>query len=97
MSFEQFNKSVDSLPEFTNMVGIIGGEPTLHPKFEKFAEYLRKSRVSENVVPVIREPVNSMLNFIHKNLSALRNNKIGLWSSLNKTYYKHFEIINDTF
>lgn len=37
-----------------------------------------------------------MNNFIRKNLYQ-KDTKIGLWSSLNKTYYKHFETINDTF
>lgn len=95
MSFDTFKQAVDSLEEFPNMVGIIGGEPTVHPEFDKFAEYLRKSRIGEGVVPVLRKPVPSMLDFIFTNLASKQ--KIGLWSSLNKTYYKHFETINDTF
>ena len=100
MDFETFKKAVDSLDEFQNTVGIIGGEPTLHPEFEKFAEYIREKRVSKEVVPVIREPIPSMKDFIPKNLHGSYHgprNKIGLWSSLYKNYYKHFETINDTF
>ena len=44
MDFDTFKRAVDSLQDFPNMVGMIGGEPTLHPEFEKFAEYLRGSR-----------------------------------------------------
>lgn len=95
MSFEKFKEAVDSLQEFPNLVGIIGGEPTLHPEFEKFAEYIRKCRVGEKIIPVMREPIPSLQNFIPKHLHGC--GKIGLWSSLNKTYYKHFETINDTF
>ena len=37
-----------------------------------------------------------MLLYMQRNLQML-NNKLGLWSSLNEGYYKHFEVINDTF
>lgn len=96
MDFETFKNAVDSLKEFPNNVGIIGGEPTLHPKFEKFVEYLRESRLGGKIIPVIREPIPSMLDFIHKNLYNIKD-KVGLWSSLSKSYYKNFEVINDTF
>ena len=97
MSFEQFKEAVDSLKEYGGMVGIIGGEPTLHPEFEKFVEYLHKSRIGERVVPVARAPIPSMKNFIANNLECDADNKVVLCSSLNKTYYKHFETIMDTF
>ena len=45
MDFDTFKRAVDSLQDFPNMVGIIGGEPTLHPQFEEFALYLRESRM----------------------------------------------------
>ena len=96
MSFDTFKRAVDSLQEFPNMVGVIGGEPTVHPEFEKFADYLRKSRVGGGIIPVMRKPVPAMLDFILTRLGSLHN-KLGLWSSLNKTYYKHFETIHDTF
>jgi len=39
MTFDYFKKAVDSLERFHNMVGVMGGEPLLHPEFEKFCEY----------------------------------------------------------
>lgn len=49
MDFDTFKKSVDSLKDFNKKVplgingiqkvGIMGGEPTCHPKFEEFMEY----------------------------------------------------------
>ena len=47
MDFETFKQAVDSLKDFPGMVGIIGGEPTVHPQFEKFANYLRESRLGK--------------------------------------------------
>lgn len=39
MSFEKFKQAVDSMEGFPNMTGFMGGEPLLHPQFEKFCEY----------------------------------------------------------
>lgn len=36
---EQLHAAVDSLVDFPNMVGFMGGEPLLHPKFAEFCEY----------------------------------------------------------
>ena len=43
MDFETFKNAVDSLEGYKGCVGMIGGEPTLHPDFERFAEYLKSS------------------------------------------------------
>jgi hypothetical protein len=39
MSFDQFKEAVDSMVGYPKMVGIMGGEPLLHPQFEEFCEY----------------------------------------------------------
>lgn len=40
MSFENFKKAVQiSIDSKSPRIGIIGGEPTIHPEFEKFVEY----------------------------------------------------------
>ena len=38
MDFETFKKAVDSLKDYKGMIGIIGGEPTIHPEFERFVD-----------------------------------------------------------
>lgn len=96
MDFETFKQAVDSLKDFQGLVGIIGGEPTVHPQFEKFANYLRESRMGATRFSILREPVSDMLDYIRRNLLGV-DSKLGLWSSLNEGYYKHFETINDTF
>lgn len=98
MDFDYFKKAVDSLDEFQGIVGIIGGEPTLHPEFEKFVDYLREKRVKKRI-PVIRKPIHDMQKFIQEKHfgDSAKHKRVGLWCSLNKGYYKHFEVINDTF
>ena len=95
MDFDTFKNAVDSLADFSGTVGIIGGEPTLHPEFEKFVGYIRDKRVNESVQH-LRRPVEDMLSYIRKNMCP-KEARVGLWSSLNTGYYKHFEVINDTF
>ena len=41
MDFEVFKNAVDSMDGYPKHVGMMGGEPLLHPEFEKFCEYFR--------------------------------------------------------
>lgn len=95
MDYETFCKAVDSLEGFDGIVGMIGGEPTLHPEFEKFVDYIREKRIGKNV-QMARKPIYDMQEYIDHNLFNL-DSKVGLWSSLSNGYYKNFEVINDTF
>lgn len=70
MDFDFFKKAVDSMVGFPEKVGIMGGEPTLHPEFPRFLEYFASK------IPIKQR---------------------GLWSSLHKKYYEHFDIIQSTF
>ena len=47
MDMETFCRAVDSLIDFPGIVGMIGGEPLLHPDFEKMARYLALKRVDK--------------------------------------------------
>ncbi|WP_157153316.1 radical SAM protein [Brachyspira murdochii] len=96
MDFETFKKAVDSLDEYNGCVGMIGGEPTLHPEFEKFADYLKSKRLEQDEIKG-REPIYDMQSYILKNLTKFEENRTGLWSSLNRQYYKHFETIQNSF
>lgn len=48
MDMATFEKAVDSLIDFPGVVGMIGGEPLLHPDFEKMARYLEKKIVDKS-------------------------------------------------
>jgi len=39
MDFDTFKQAVDSLADYPQMTGIMGGEPLLHPEFERFCDY----------------------------------------------------------
>ena len=42
MNYETFKKAVNSLQGFNGVIGVMGGEPTLHPEFERFVTYLQE-------------------------------------------------------
>ncbi len=95
MDFETFKNAVDSLDDWEGTVGIMGGEPTIHPEFERFADYLREKRVGKKL-NLSNFPISDMQKHIYARLSDF-SSKVVLLSSINRHYYKHFEVINDTF
>jgi len=40
MDYDYFQKAVDSLEGYPRIIGVMGGEPLLHPEFERFCNYL---------------------------------------------------------
>ena len=44
MTLDQFKEAVDSLEDFPGRIGVMGGEPLLHPQFEAMADYLHSRR-----------------------------------------------------
>ncbi|MFQ5685370.1 MAG: radical SAM protein [Candidatus Scalindua sp.] len=48
MEMDFFVKAVDSLIDYPKMIGIMGGEPLLHPQFAEMAVYL-KSKVPDKI------------------------------------------------
>lgn len=55
MDFEAFKQAVDSMEHYpvarpgqVKIIGVMGGEPLLHPEFEKFCEYLSEKEPAEH-------------------------------------------------
>lgn len=107
MDYETFTAAVDSLEGYEGVTGIIGGEPTIHPQFEKFVLYLRKKfgeRMEENrliypqrnfIKEVQRREFESHIK--RDDGKKFRMFGPGLWSNMGVTYPKYYELIQDTF
>jgi glycosyltransferase involved in cell wall biosynthesis len=111
MDFDTFKRAVDSLDGRFGTTGIMGGEPTLHPEFERFVDYLYdktpaeyRARPREFVYPQrdfmrARDYANEGYSEVHHFQAGTRNVVCGggLWSSMNRSYKKHYEFIQDSF
>jgi len=111
MDFDTFKRAVDSLDGFDGVTGIIGGEPTLHPEFGRFAEYLQEKfgKPVRDKDPLLY-PQRDFIHTIHQRefesgrlrtredgSHFLKKHGAGLWSNMSTTYRKYYEIIQDTF
>ena len=96
MSFEVFKQVVDSMDGFKGIVGIIGGEPTLHPEFERFVKYFASKIPEYGPRSLFRLPVKHFSEF-SKVLKYQRGRHRALFTSLGPKYYEHFELIQDVF
>lgn len=98
MDFETFKKAVDSMKGFHGVVGIMGGEPTIHPEFERFVKYYRDTLgYDDHTGRAVRPVSNFLQHILGTRFDRENNNHRGLWSNINRKYYDHFELIQDTF
>ncbi len=102
MDFDTFKAAIDSLEDFEGMVGIIGGELTLHPEFEKFIQYAG-TKIKERTLhdqyffAPKKDYMQSVWSYssVMKQLAKARGLVIS--STIPKQYYKHYELITDYF
>lgn len=112
MDFETFQRAVDSLEGYEGCVSMMGGEPTLHPEFEKFALYLKSKYphlYEENQETDLLHPVDDYLKTVqdiqlkYTVKRKTKSNKMDvvpapcLYSMMGSSYFKHFELIQDVF
>ncbi len=104
MDFDTFKRSVDSLDGYQGIRSIMGGEPTLHPEFERFIRYLG-SKFPERKNPFIY-PQKDFIRQVHRveldNFEMINDGveRIdivgpGMFSNMGASYKKHYEVITD--
>ncbi len=98
MDLPTFESAVQSLEGWNapgKVVGIIGGEPTLHSEFERisltFADMWGGPKTNNG-----REPIADLPAFIQRRLFD-RSNGRGLWTSLGPGFAKHMEVVLDVY
>ncbi|MBN2713166.1 MAG: hypothetical protein JXR97_12165, partial [Planctomycetes bacterium] len=96
MEVDFFKKAVDSMEGFGGMVGVMGGEPTLHPQFADIVDYYSRKIPLRKPFRKYTTPVTSFVQHRNRYLSDPDHAR-GLWTSLGKNYYRHFELIQDVF
>ena len=110
MDFDTFKRAVDSMDGFEGVTGIIGGEPTLHPEFEQFANYMREKYREPSGGERLLYPQKDFIHNIHERefdseklrerpdgSRYMKKHGAGLWSNMSGTYRKYYEVIQDTF
>ncbi len=101
MSLEQFEAAVRSMEGWYQpgrVLGCMGGEPTLHPRFEelsrRFAELWPPT--AKPLATNGRQPVKDFNGYVMERL-ADRSSGRGLWTSLGDKYYEHYETIQEVY
>lgn len=112
MDFETFKRAVDSMEGFVGIVGMMGGEPTLHPEFERFARYLdsrmparykRKSNYMRQAQKRFMRTLDVQEiedTFTYRGEYGEKKSVMygaGLWSAMGAGYKRHYETIQDVF
>lgn len=111
MDYDYFCQAVDSLEGHPGLIGVMGGEPTLHPHFKDMCNYLQ-NKIPEQYRVNDRDLMYPTDSFIEvRRRSELKQYEIheysdgprpiiqgaGLWTSMTRLYRDNLEIIQDTF
>jgi len=77
MTFENFKKAVEFTLKGSKQIRILGGEPTLHPEFEKMINYV----VNDNRVDYVHIFTNGLI--LDKYEELIKNDKVTFMINLN--------------
>lgn len=78
------------------VVGLIGGEPTLHSQFSEMCKVFREEWNPGMDPQHGREPIADFNQFAEQRLWD-RSNGRGLWTSFGPRFVDHYEVVMDTF
>ena len=78
------------------VVGLIGGEPTLHSQFSEMCKVFREEWNPGADPTHGREPIADFNQFAEQRLFDRRNGR-GLWTSFGPRFIDHYETVMDTF
>jgi len=98
MELASFTAAVESLHGWLRpgtVIGIAGGEPTLHPDFERFSQSLLEI-LNLPVRINSRAPVAELQDLALARLME-RDGVCGLWTSLGEGFYRHYETIFEVY
>lgn len=96
MTPERFGEAVSSLDTYPGMVGMMGGEPTLHPDFAALVDHLAARRPDPDPGPRQYAPCIDWGDQFRDVLSWSPWRK-GLWTALGPGYRRHYGLIQRTF
>ncbi len=96
MTFDQFKAALASLEGYTGIVGIMGGQVSLHPEFTRFIEYFRDNWHPRESLTNGRRPIADFGEYHAANLSQFVGDR-GLWTCLDSGFYKNYELLLETF
>jgi hypothetical protein len=96
MDRETFSKAVESVADHPGMVGIMGGEPTLHRDFAWLVGHYA-SVIDPGVrYERLRQPVADLAAYRSKYAASLHHRR-GIWSAIGPRFLEHLELISDVF
>lgn len=111
MEYETFCKAVDSVLDHPGLIGVMGGEPTLHPRFADMCQYLYEKLPKEHLaapdaftLPTDsfievrrRQELDGYIIYPYEDGPRPVIMGAGLWTTITPAYRKNFEIIQDVF
>ena len=109
MDYPTFQRAVDSMEGFGGLTALIGGEPTLHPEFDRFLDYIRLRYPKQERQNRLAYPQKDFIQeLLHQEFESHRvavredgrktfeRMGMGMYSNMCASYRKYHEKIQDT-